>query len=263
MQPSVTDPDTFIQHEHGSAGSNRYPEKRFTCIVCNKTDNGSAFLSLEFKVVLQENKLTQSMVYQNTQTKNAFIEMEKKTVREETDSNVMLNYQDAVNIIKEIVSVYNTKRRHSSLHYLTPRDYYRGDPEDLLRTRQFNIDNAKIKKKVQWRRVHFNSFCILFHFEKNSTQLICKTAESFLSTMNVPHERIYPTTPSEDARIEWFNSILERELIRRFAFESFHEAKSTLGRFVYFYNKERLYIAIRYITPSGMNKKCMGEIQKA
>ena len=76
------------------------------------------------------------------------IERANKKVREGTDSHVMLNYQDAVNAINEIVSWYNTKRRHSFPHYLTPRDYYMGDPDDLLRTRQFKIDNArKIRKE--------------------------------------------------------------------------------------------------------------------
>ena len=113
-----------------------------------QTDNGSAFISLEFKVVLRENRLTHSRIHPHTPTENALVERANRTVREETDSHVMLNYQDAVNTIKEIFFWYNTKRRHSSLHYLTPRDYYRGDPEDLLRTRQFKIDNArKIRKE--------------------------------------------------------------------------------------------------------------------
>ena len=76
------------------------------------------------------------------------IERANRTVREETDSHLMLNYQDAVDTTEEIVSWYNAKRRHSSLHYLTPRDYYRGDPEDLLRTRHFMINSArKIRKE--------------------------------------------------------------------------------------------------------------------
>ena len=86
------------------------------------------------------------------------VERANRTVREETDSRLMLNYQDAVNTINEIVSWYNTKRRHSSLHYLTPRDYYRGDPEDLLRTRQFKIDNArKIRKERNMLRIRLRS----------------------------------------------------------------------------------------------------------
>ena len=97
----------------------------------------------------------------------------------------------------------------------------------------------------------------------NGTQFVCNTVENFLSTMNIPHERIHPATPKEDAHIESFNSILEREVIRRFEFESFEEAQSTIDRFVDFYNNERLHTAIGYITPREMNKKCMEKIQKA
>ena len=97
----------------------------------------------------------------------------------------------------------------------------------------------------------------------NGTQFICNTVENFLSLMNIPHERIHPATPKEDAHIESFNSILEREVIRRFEFESFEEAKSTIGRYVDFYNNERLHSAIGYITPREMNRKCMEKIQKA
>ena len=97
----------------------------------------------------------------------------------------------------------------------------------------------------------------------NGTQFICNTVENFLSMMNIPHERIHPATPKEDAHIESFNSILEREVIRRFEFESFEEGESTIGRFIEFYNSERLHSAIGYITPREMNKKCMEENQKA
>jgi putative transposase len=97
----------------------------------------------------------------------------------------------------------------------------------------------------------------------NGTQFICNIVENFLSTMNIPHERIHPATPKEDAHIESFNSILEREVIRRFEFESFEEAESTISRYVDFYNNGRLHSGIGYITPREMNKKCMERIQKA
>ena len=85
--------------------------------------------------------------------------------------------------------------------------------------------------------------------------LLCNTVENFLSMMNIPYERIHPATPKEDAHIESFNSILEREVIRRFEFESFEEAQSTIDRFVVFYNNERLHSAIGYITSGEKNKK--------
>ena len=96
----------------------------------------------------------------------------------------------------------------------------------------------------------------------NGTQFICNTVENFLSMINIPHERIHPATPKEDAHIESFNSILEREVIRRFEFEIFDETKSTIERFVDFYNNERLHTAIGYIKPREMNEKCMVEKQK-
>jgi len=97
----------------------------------------------------------------------------------------------------------------------------------------------------------------------NGTQLICNTVENFLSMMNIPYERIHPATPKEDTHIESFNSILEREAIRRFEFESFEEAESTISRCVDFYNNGRLHSGIGHITPGEMNKKCMERIQKA
>jgi putative transposase len=81
--------------------------------------------------------------------------------------------------------------------------------------------------------------------------------------INIPHERIHPATPKEDAHIEPFNSILEREVIRRLEFEGLEEAKSTIGRYEDFYNNERLRSAIGYITPGEMNRKSLERIQAA
>ena len=36
---------------------------------------------------------------------------------------------------------------HSSLNYLAPRDYYRGDPDELLRIREEKIRMGKISRK--------------------------------------------------------------------------------------------------------------------
>ena len=96
----------------------------------------------------------------------------------------------------------------------------------------------------------------------NGTQFICNIVESFLSMMNIPHERIHPATPKEDGYIESFNSILEREVIRRFEFDTFVETKDTIKRYIDFYNNERLHSAIGYITPVEMNIKCMEMKQK-
>ena len=71
----------------------------------------------------------------------------------------------------------------------------------------------------------------------------------------IGHERIHPATPKEDAHIESFNSILEKEVIRRFEFSSFEDAESTISRFIEFYNNERLHSAIDYKAPREVYEK--------
>ena len=78
----------------------------------------------------------------------------------------------------------------------------------------------------------------------NEKQFICNTVVNFLSMMNIPDERIHPATPKEDAHIESFNTIMARQVIIRFEFESFNEARPTIDRFVEFYNNETLHSAL-------------------
>ena len=74
----------------------------------------------------------------------------------------------------------------------------------------------------------------------NGTQFVSRTVELFLSSSSIAHE---------SAHIESFNSILEKEVIRRFEFPSFENAENTISRFIEFYNNERLHSAIDYKAP--------------
>ena len=65
----------------------------------------------------------------------------------------------------------------------------------------------------------------------NGTQFVSRIVELFLSSCNIAHERIHPATPKEDAHIESFNSILEKEVIRGFEFSSFEDAENTISRY--------------------------------
>ena len=82
-----------------------------------------------------------------------------------------------------------------------------------------------------------------------------RIVELFLSSCNIAHERIHPPTPKEDAHIESFNSILGKEVIRRFEFSSFEDAENTISRFIALYNDERLHSAIDYRTPREVYEK--------
>jgi hypothetical protein len=46
--------------------------------------------------------------------------------------------------ISGIIEHYNKRRRHSSLNYLTPIQYYRGNPDEIPMIRESRIERARI-----------------------------------------------------------------------------------------------------------------------
>ena len=112
-----------------------------------QSDNGSAFISLDFKIVLTNNGLTHKRVHRHAPEQNGIIERANKTMREELSPLIITDYQDAQSQTSRIIHLYNYERMHSSLNYLTPRDYYRGDPDELLRIREEKMSIGRISRK--------------------------------------------------------------------------------------------------------------------
>ena len=108
-----------------------------------QSDNGSGFIAMEFGIVLKENNLTHKRIRPHTPTDNAFVERANRTVREELESSIVTSFPEAEKSIDRIVNWYNNERRHSSLNYLRPVDYYRGDPQVLLAIREAKVEAAK------------------------------------------------------------------------------------------------------------------------
>ncbi|MEM0136464.1 MAG: integrase core domain-containing protein [Thermoplasmatales archaeon] len=112
-----------------------------------QSDNGSAFISLDFKIVLNNNCLTQKRIHPHTPEQNGIVERANKTMREEMSPLIITDYKNAQNDIFRTIHWYNEEKMHSSLNYLTPMDYYRGDPDELLRIREEKIRMGRISRK--------------------------------------------------------------------------------------------------------------------
>ena len=108
-----------------------------------QSDNGSGFISMEFKIVLKANNLTHKRIKPHTPTDNAIIERANRTVREELETDIVSDFQGTEKSIDHIVQRYNNERRHSSLNYLPPREYYRGEPDVRIAVREAKIEMAK------------------------------------------------------------------------------------------------------------------------
>ena len=75
----------------------------------------------------------------------------------------------------------------------------------------------------------------------NGSQFIANKVRHYLRELEANQEFTHIATPEENAYIEAFHSILEREVIPRFEFQSFYDNKLTLVAYMKFYNQRRLH----------------------
>lgn len=83
----------------------------------------------------------------------------------------------------------------------------------------------------------------------NGSQFIANDVRQFLRAAEANQEFTHVATPEENAYIEAYHSILETEVVQRFEFDGFYEAKLTIAAYVDFYNNRRIHGGIGYITP--------------
>lgn len=86
----------------------------------------------------------------------------------------------------------------------------------------------------------------------NGSQFIAKSVRAFLKEINVIHEFTHIATPQDNAYIEAFHSIMQRELIERYEFESFYHADMKIAQYIFTYNYIRKHGTINYKTPASV-----------
>jgi hypothetical protein len=84
----------------------------------------------------------------------------------------------------------------------------------------------------------------------NGSQFIAHDVRQFLRTAEANQEFTHVATPEENAYIEAYHGILETEVVQRFEFESYYEARLTIETYVDFYNNRRLHGGIDFKTPA-------------
>ena len=83
----------------------------------------------------------------------------------------------------------------------------------------------------------------------NGSQFIAGAVKQFLRSAEARQEFTHIATPEENAYIEAFHSIVQREVVDRFEFASFYEARQTLQAHLTWYNYERKHGELGRITP--------------
>lgn len=84
----------------------------------------------------------------------------------------------------------------------------------------------------------------------NGSQFIAYSVRETLKQMEARQEFTHVATPDVNAYIEAFHSIQQRELMDRFTFSSFYDAKEHIRKYMHWYNQVRRHGGIGWITPA-------------
>ena len=118
------------------------------------SDNGSAYVSLEFKAYLRERDISHSRTRDCHPQSNGKMERFHRSLKSEcVRIRAMGDLEEARRLIAVYVRQYNTERLHSALHYLTPEDYLRGAEHVQQRRAERGraVQAAAERRRAYWR----------------------------------------------------------------------------------------------------------------
>jgi len=85
----------------------------------------------------------------------------------------------------------------------------------------------------------------------NGSQFIAHKVRQTLIDLEAKQEFTHVATPEENAYIESFHSIQQRELMDRFSFTSFYDAKQHITKYMDWYNYKRRHGSLNKLTPAS------------
>jgi hypothetical protein len=112
-----------------------------------RSDNGSCYISREFRGVLDEHGLGHQRIKPHCPEENGIMERSNRTLREALNGEELTDLLQARDVIARIIEWYNTQRLHSALGYLRPIDYYRGDPAAMHDERRRKMAEARHRRR--------------------------------------------------------------------------------------------------------------------
>jgi len=133
----------------------KYPDARPMLI----NDNGSQFISNDFKGLITRLQIQQVFTRRNHPQTNGKIERMNKTVKDEAIRVKRPgSYQEAIDILQEYEYIYNYQRLHAGIKFLRPSDVFFNRQEEVLRVRREKIQRARMNRIIQNNRRKYVSY---------------------------------------------------------------------------------------------------------
>jgi transposase InsO family protein len=112
-----------------------------------RSDNGSGFVSKDFKRVVREWEVGHLRIKPRSPEENPIAERFVSTMRDLlAQGKEPTTVDELKGAMVEVVRYYNVERLHSSLEYLPPAVYYRGDPGPALEERRRRLEWARQRR---------------------------------------------------------------------------------------------------------------------
>jgi transposase InsO family protein len=113
---------------------------------------------------------------------------------------------------------------------------------------QRSIKQKDVIALMRWLDLRYGLKGVIIRND-NGSQFIANQVRQALQMLEANQEFTHVATPEENAYIEAFHSIQQRELIDRYSFSSFYDAKQHIEKYMKWYNTKRKHGAIGWITP--------------
>lgn len=132
-----------------------FPKENPTLI----SDNGSQFLSKDFKEFIKANTMKYIRTSVRYPQSNGKIESFHKSIKNECiRRQSLLSIEDARHRVAEWIHQYNYQRLHSAIGYITPNDKIEGRAETIFKERDRKLQEARERRKKNFLNNHTKAF---------------------------------------------------------------------------------------------------------
>jgi transposase InsO family protein len=123
----------------------KFPDARPRII----SDNGPQFISRDFREFIRISGMTHVKTSPYYPQSNGKLERYHKTIKSTCIRvRTPLSLEDAIGIVSEFVGHYNSRRLHSAIGYITPKDKLEGRAEAILAAREIKLAAAREARRA-------------------------------------------------------------------------------------------------------------------
>ena len=113
---------------------------------------------------------------------------------------------------------------------------------------QRSVRQTDVVALMRWLDLRFGLKGVIIRSD-NGSQFLAQSVRQVLEQLEAQQEFRHVATPEENAYIEAFHSIQQAELMDRFIFSSYYDAKQHIEKYMNWYSCKRKHGAIGFITP--------------